>query len=180
MAQTPRSSATPYCTVEQALAYHDVRQWADLCSDEGTRGNAGTLADANAADGKRMLQLLMSASGEVEERCFRGERYKPEDLQALTGVSAARLQEIVANLAFWRACKRRWGAKARRSDVPGAVDAEEALEKLGDGEAVFGLVETQAAGNSEVTTLDPGDDRQLVRAARRFFGERACRDRGRD
>ena len=179
MAQTPRSGDTPYCTVEQALAYHDVRQWADLCSDEGTRGNATTLADTGAPDGGRMLQLLRSASGEVEERCFRGERYKPEDLLALTGNSAARLQQLVADLAFWRACKRRW-PRTRRDDVPGAAEAEEALDRLANGEAVFGLVETQAAGTSTVTTLDPGDDRQLVREARRFFGERARRDRGRE
>ena len=173
---TPISGAEPYCDAATALQYHDWRQWADLCSDSDSRGNTTTIVDSGAADGAKLLQLLRSASGEVEEWCLKGGRYAPTDLAALTGNSQARLQELVADLAFWRATKRRW-PDASHSKVAGAEDAEKALVRLGSGETIFGLIEAIEASNPSVTTLDPGDDRRTVRAASRMFGNREPRGR---
>lgn len=172
MAQTPRSGADPYCSVADLFAYRDSRQVLQLILDDDTQADASDAADPEEAAGATLLAILAAASGQVEEYCLRGERYVPADLEALTGNSLARLKELTANLAFWKLSKRRW-PQMRAEECAGAEEALADLKRLGDGETLFGLIETaKAADQPATTTLSLGGANTIVSVANRFFGRR--------
>jgi hypothetical protein len=79
-------SGAPYCTGQAFLDYCDIRPYADLLSDTGYRAGGGIPnPDPNViANSPRLYRLLMSASGEVESACMKGEIYRPVDLATLT------------------------------------------------------------------------------------------------
>jgi hypothetical protein len=173
---TPASSATSYCSVPQFLYYYDWRSVADLVSDLGARATQSSLtSDPNLA------AILLAASGRVESATFRGQRYiidpvsGQNDLASLIGASASTLQKLVADLAF--------GFLFERRPNPGVEPpisyqlAIATLDQLRDGELVFGLVETMAAGHSSHLTENAWNaaGRNLSSfVARRYFGRRGA------
>jgi hypothetical protein len=174
-AQTPitfanGSTTLPYATVLQATSFHDINAWIQLFPDTGNVANTTDLGNVATDAGAKMFLCLSAASGEVEEHCFTGERYIPDDLAALEGNSAARLAEIVADLAFWRAMKRRYPS-VKVADVSGAAEALAALDRLADGETIFGLVQTAEAGLPSLASTVPRGRRRVVNRARRMFGQ---------
>lgn len=168
MPATPATTASPYCTAFQAMQYHDYEQIADLLrdGDDARPSRGGAMASAIFA------QMLLAASGELESACLRGQRYTPEDLNALTGAGAAFLQKTVADLAFWRLMQRRQPASADPERVPGAKQAMESLEALKSGERIFPFLETQLASEQPSTVLpNPGGVGRITGSAfGRIFG----------
>lgn len=165
---TPLSSSSSYCTVAEWLLSHDPRQIGDYVTSDDTRASEASLATHPVA-----LEMLKRASGVIESACFVGERYSPDDLNALTGQSAAMLRGLCAELAFWYLRVRR-NPQSEMSQA--TAEALETIERLKGGDRVFGLVENQEAGLPETDFVTQAQIDTLnlsTTIARRFFGERA-------
>jgi hypothetical protein len=182
MPQTPSGTATPYCSVSQLFDFHDVEMVGDLLREGADpRPSRARIADSAtpSAEYTRLNRLLLSASGKVETACLVSNRYLPEDLAALTNSGAARLQKLVADLTFWELMQRKQPTAARLENVPGALQAEEELERLRKGERVFGLVESGNAGLPSISDPDPSQMYSApTQEASRFFGTHGQRRRG--
>lgn len=174
MAQTPLSGSSPYLTAARLKYYRDTRRVLDLLRDDDTPATWADAVDSTTDPGKRLLAALQGASGEVEEWALAGGRYAPADLAALTGNQLARLEGLVADLAFWRLSVVRH-PDCRPEDVSGAEPALAALARLGEGKTIFGTVEAAAAGVTATADLDRTGDGTTVLEARRYFGDRAKR-----
>lgn len=168
MPMTVTSSTSAYCTPAQAIQMFDVTMWGDLLQDTGTRLTSGqVLTDLNLA-----AELLI-ASGEVEQKALKGERYQPADLAALQSPMTAGgwiLAKIVASIAMRNCLERRDPFSAM---PPAILRAYDMLDELIQGQAIFGFAETQEAGlpstkpfYSDITDAQ----RSPVFKARRLFG----------
>jgi hypothetical protein len=115
---------------------YDMRTVAQLCSDTGAPVIDPT-TDPNLA------AILLDASGTVEMATMVGARYGPADLAALTGAGAAFLKRLVCDIAIGMLYQRR----PHLGEPPAQYTlAMEVLDKLSEGTAVFGLLESQEAG----------------------------------
>lgn len=164
---TVNSSATAYASGSDVLKYIDRRVLGDFLQDDGVRVEAVDLAtDTNLAE------LLLAASGELESRAFKGERYSTTDLAALTGAGLSLLKQIVIYYAVGFAMWRR-NMSAPKNQL--LLWAEERMDRLASGEAIFGLLGPAQAGHEE--NVDPvagstEDLNSIVNQASRFFGSR--------
>lgn len=168
---TPVSSATAYCSAAAFLESYDARTVGDLCSMNGTRVSASALLSDPV-----LARALLGASGMIEAACLVAGRYAPADLQALTGASRAFLERLAADLALGLLIR---GRPDRKLPVPPqfneVVRAGGWLDQLRGGERIFGLQETQDAGqiSADRETQSVVEARRLVtQRARRFFGSR--------
>lgn len=166
MPQTPDSASTSYCSGAEMLEQFDQRLLADWLGDDGNPVSLVGLS-TNARLGK----LLQQASGRLEASCAMGERYKPADLQALTGNAREFLVGLVAAIAF--------GLIARRRGMfdqapPQVKEAEEVLERLSSGALIFPTVEAEKAGHVSITqiTAQQRYDLGLISGNSRYFGQR--------
>lgn len=174
MPQQPLSTTTPYCSVEQFLRFHDWEQVADLVRDGSLpRPTRADLLDANTSAGQLVLQAGLAASGMIESACVIGRRYRPADLQALTGAGRALLEKVTADLWFYLLSQRRMPYTGDPKAIPGAQAALDFLEALRKGDHVFPTEETAEAGLPKVTGWQ--SEKMIfplsVRA-QRFFGFR--------
>jgi hypothetical protein len=137
------------------------------------------MLDTTSSEGAALVGVLLAASGELESACLVGNRYQPADLAALAALTtsaAGRVQKVVADLAFWTLQQRRQPASADPKNCPGALQALEELDRLRNGERIFGFAEAGAAGNPD--TVDPDSSKQsnpLVDNSSRLFGTHADR-----
>jgi hypothetical protein len=161
-------SGSPYLTAAQYIYHRDARPTGDLARDDGTRLDPGSLAGDPTIE-----ELLGAASGELESACGVGRRYTPADLAELSGNSAAYLRHIIAGLAYGYLLDRRGDPSL---PVPAFVTAaRDALERLKEGTAIFGFLETELAGQAKAYYRK---QRQIDQAAlftndpgvRRFLG----------
>lgn len=172
MAQTPAGTATPYCSAARLFQFHDWQQVADLMRDgDAPRPTKLCLLDSTSNEGSQLYAILLAASGELEGACRVANRYSPADLAALTGSGLRRMEKVVADLAFWGCSQFRQPGSADPKDVPGALQAIEELDRLRDGERIFGFVESAAAGLPSTSEPDPSQRPNDVTAlAGRLFG----------
>ncbi len=182
MPQTPIGTATPYCSATQLFRFHDWQQVADLLRDgDNPRPTKSRLLDSASDEGAMLVSILLSASGQLESACLVSNRYLPTDLAALTNSGAARLQKIVADLAFWELMQRRQPGSADPKNVPGAMQALEELDRLRDGERIFGLAESGNAGLPKITEPDSSVQWNPVTTdASRLFGNHSSNSRRRN
>jgi len=169
MAQTPVSSITAYGSWTDLTNAHDERECRQLLRDDDTIETA-----ADPSTNTKYILAAKRASGEIEMRCFKGNRYTPSDLAALTGVSAQSLIGLWADLTHWHLLKRRF-VQLKPDDVPSARMAYEILDMLGEGMLIFGLQETADAGNEDTVDLTTDSNGIHVRPAdvlNRMFGQR--------
>lgn len=163
------------------LDYVDWRIVAECLRDDDDAPPPlrATIVSATSDAGVLLNQLLMAASGELESACLARELYTAADLAALTGATAARLQEIVAGLTLQRLFGRRMPISGRPEDIPAVRSAAEALDRIGKGERIFGLVDQADAGDgmTPITTADTirSRERYTVTEASRYFGSRGQR-----
>jgi hypothetical protein len=172
MSQTPLGTATPYCSAAVLFQFHDAQQVAQLLRDgDGPQPTRARILDPESTEGLILATLLLAASGELESACLIGNRYSPTDLAALTGSGLGRLQKIVADLTFWALMQRRQPGSADPKTCPGALQGLTELDRLRNGERIFGFQDSAAAGLPTVT--DPDTTKQanpLVSNANPFFG----------
>src|SRR5688572_11874066 len=170
----PVSGASAYCTIGEFLDRYDRRIIADWLSDTGVKLTTDALNSST-----RLTEILQDASGLVESACLVGEKYRPEDLAALTGNSKRFLMRLVADLAIGMIRGRR-GYNEEEGVMPQHKAALEMLENIRNGERIFGLAEVMTAGNptSEfITEQDLEQTNLSTFQARRFFGVRNNRTR---
>lgn len=173
MAQTPLGTATPYCTAASLCVYHDGAQICDMLRDgDGPRPSRLAILDGTSDPGAMLATILLGASGELESACLIGDRYSPLDLAALTGSGLQRLTKLVADLAFWTLAQRRQPGSADPDAVPGAKQALAEMDRLRNGERIFGFQESADAGLPKVSLPDVSRNvgSPLVGASSRFFG----------
>lgn len=171
MPQTPLSNAAPYLTAARLWLYRDRRTVLELLKDDDTVPTQADAEDNTTEPGSRLYAALQWGSGEVDAHCQRGKRYVPDDLTALTGNGKARLERLVAVLAFWSLADGRWPLEKLAATTEWAF---ELLKQLADGETVFGFVEAAEAGLPFMTPIEPDQtsDPTVVDIASRFFGSR--------
>lgn len=181
MAKTPLTSATPYCTAARLMQHYDREQVQDLLrTGDAPRPTYLGVTDPTSTEGARLQRVLLAASGKVESACLCGRRYSPADLAALTGAGLARLERLVAAIAFWELSQARMPNTGDPQEVPGAAEAAADLEMLRQGERVFSFDEAAAAGLPATTTPDPSQllgGSSLV-ANNRMFGSAGGSRRG--
>ncbi len=170
MTQTVISGASAYCTPQQFLDRYDLRTVGRLLSDDGK----STLNQMQLLASPILASFLMEASGEVETVCLQGGRYTPADLAALAGTNhGMTLAGLVADLAMWRLWRRR---PSKDDKAPASVeDARDLLQRLGDGEAIFGFQETADAGVLHAGRRHQRDETLLPP---RYYGRGWDSDRG--
>lgn len=157
MPQTPLTGSAPYASPEDLAMFKDYRQTDQLSADGGQSWYEAVVA------------MLAAASGRVEEYVLTGGRYSPADLAALTGNAAARLKELVCELAFFRLKNRRWPTVGDK----GLADVLESLERLAQGVTIFGTVEAVAASKPTTAPFNAAcGEENVVRRAERMFGRR--------
>lgn len=175
MPKTPDVTAVPYLTAAGLWAFVTPEIVGDALrpGQDDPRPSRLALEDTTREPGSTLNNLLLAASGELESAALVGKRYAVADLQALTGSGRQHLYRIVAGLAMWLVGGRLKPATADPGQIPGAVFAHEQLKALRDGEAVFGFVESGAAGLPEVAAPDPTRTRTpaaVVGRSDRLFG----------
>lgn len=180
MAQTPSSSATPYCTTLRLFDYHDWQQIADLLRDgDNPRPTRMRILDQMSAEGAKVLRVGMAAAGDIESACFVGKRYSAADLAALTGNGAAKLEKLNADLWFYGLMENRQPGSADPDKVPGFARSLSMLEMLEAGERIFSFDESAEAGLPKVSEPDPAQQiNPLVAKASPLFGDHVYRNRG--
>lgn len=176
MAITALSTNTPYCSVAQFLALFDWRPVAQLMNDANSNAvTRDNLLDATTTEGARLLEILQTASGEIEGAVMIGGKMSPTDLAALTGASASFLRSIVADLAIGRCYLR------RPADNPWAMQTQTArqlLNALAQGEMIFGTQEAVDASLIDITADLPSNVENrngMVVQMQGYFGTRGNR-----
>ena len=149
MALTPESGSQPYCTPARFLQFYDHRQVGQLVRDDDGEATAAELLTDGA-----LAAALAAASGDVETATMAGRRFAVADLQALAGNGAARLAQIVADLAYGRLLRRRGVAD---SPPPQVAEAEDALDALRSGQRILPFAESADAGSARVARITPFD-----------------------
>lgn len=180
MAKTSASSATAYLPASEFLKRVDVRIVAQLCSDDrtpvNTSGNPPVVDVTGLATNVNLLACINDACGDLEAAAFIGEMYKAEDLQALTGMSLAKLYRILTDLTFCYLMERRPELQVTK---PETFDRSVAwLDLLAQGKRIFAFTETAAAGLMEIqheSTADVDNRQGITWITRDFFGRRANR-----
>lgn len=172
---TPDSSATAYAASTDLIARFDVRTVRELASDVDAPIDAADLATND-----RVLACLKDASGMVEAACTVGERYTPDDLGTLTGVSLQLLKRLVCDLTIGLLFLARPDRKGEPPKV--YLTALETLDDLSSGAKIFGFIEARQAGAPVRVDVETAADverrNDLTIVAQRFFGRRVDRLNG--
>ena len=166
MPQTPDSASSSYCTGDEFLARYDQRIVADMLGDDGN-----PVSLTGLSTNTRLVMFLKQASGRVEASCAMGERYRPADLQALTGNAHEFLAGLVADIAYGLVMSRRG---IFEQAPPHVKEAEETLARLSAGALIFPTTEAEKAGhvsNRNVTQAQR-DSLGLISGNARYFGHR--------
>lgn len=148
MAQTSISSATAFITNQEFVDRYDVRTIGDLLSDLGVRFASGTVVNSTV-----LTQFAAEASGEIEAMAYMGERYKREDLAALTGNSLAYLKRLTADKMLSNMLNRR--PDPTRPIPPNVQQSLAILDKLSLGYAIFALGGAAEAGKKVTVCRTP-------------------------
>lgn len=177
--KTPASATSSYLPAAEFLKRADARTVGQLCSDtEGiTVTPTGLLTDPNLA------AAMASASGELEDAIFVGQKYRLEDLNVLAATpcnAQARLFELLSDLTLGKLLKRRpnFQAMMTQGEMMQIAAAEEELDEIAQGTKIIAFLETMAAGiiDQNILTNDEITQRNLlVVQAERYFGIRADR-----
>lgn len=142
---------TAFATAADMVNHYDVNTLGDLCSDDGTPVAEGGLA-ANA----KMVAALNSATGRIQAAALRAGRYTVQDLEGLTGESAAYLATLTCRLAFWHLWQRKpYTEDQQRQEAK--ANADEALEAIRTGDDCFNVQAAIDAGHPTVSTVSRVD-----------------------
>jgi phage gp36-like protein len=127
-----------------------VRYDIDLVGDLATDDRA-TLNRANVPGHPAVAAALLDASGEIDVALQAGGRYTPAQLASLTGNSAYHLKRIACDIAMALLFRRR---PSIRPDIAETLlkQSTEHLDRLREGENVFGIPEVIEAGTLELAT----------------------------
>lgn len=173
MASDLQSTLVPYASAADLLLVYDQRLVGQTFKTDNTQATESEILSSETVE-----NALLSASGDVESAIMVGGMYTLANLQQLAfpsspsnlTASGRRLKRIVCNIAFWRLWCFRHPFDAVMEKFPGVVEAFADLEKIQDGQAIFGLAGAIDAGLPEtVDWVNPRDYSRHVLQAYRFF-----------
>jgi hypothetical protein len=152
--QTVQSATVPYATPAQFLATYDYRPAGQLVRDDGTQAGSSdlTVPDAN------LQWALMEATGEIEMMASIGQRYSPTDLQNLANsntAGAAILAKMTCDIAAEYLRERRLIPAI--NPYPAYLRAQQKLDALATGGAIFPFTEAAKAGVADNYTFNQTD-----------------------
>lgn len=172
MAPGPLGVLMAYATGDDLLSRYDARVLGDLVRDDGVRSSPAELALDEMVE-----TALSAAEGELNSRVLKGNRYRVEDLSALSGPDSEFLKDIVCTLAFFWLHRRRSWVEISDSMREARKMVNETLKALSEGEAIFNLEGTRNAGVAKVEAVSRVElerDWNLLRdvAAGKFYPRR--------
>jgi hypothetical protein len=133
---------TVLATIEDLANRYDERTLGQFATDEDDL----VLTRDEILEHPKLLQIMSSAAGRVKAALLCGERYKPEQLESLTGDDREFLVELVCTCAMARIFGRRPGLHEDQAKACNAeVDAY--LEQLRQGKNLFNLPSHRTAAN---------------------------------
>lgn len=156
--------------VDLVLRY-DVRRLGDLILDDDTRAEPGAIS------GHPVVQAMLSdATGLINSALLAGDRYSLIDINifgtALSEASKNLLKRMCCDLAYGLLLARRgYSATDTSAMAPRYMEAKELLEQLKQGDRIFDLLTTKAAGlvqQAKISSKVPLFSRELDR----YFGLR--------
>lgn len=160
-----------YLQPQEIVTYYDVRRVCGLVSDTGTPIAVSDLSDDTTDGFKAVQNLIRAVSARIDTRVQQGKRYARADLEALaftarTTLSSdpnydanwkrfAVLNQLTADLFFGDLIARRgFSSDQFKTMAPRFVEAQELLEQLYNGVAIFDLDDPKAAGVPSIQTID--------------------------
>lgn len=161
MTMTIDSGASAYASPDDLFARFDLRVIADWVSVDGRRyagASNGTVTAATLAANTKVTTPLKTASGYVESIAAQGGKYTAGDLAALSASStngSELLKDIVCAIAM-----RKIGLHRVTQDpaIMSAIgEAQEWLDLLARGQAIFPFTQTQDASVIEGHQVTPAE-----------------------
>lgn len=161
MAQTPFSAVSSYVSSQNFLLCYSWSIVSNMLRKAPNYPNPSYSAciDSTNPAGAMLQFHLNNGAGEIESACTVAQRYSPDDLAALRGVSQVMLWKLNAARGMWSLAHFLKPLTARPEDVPFAKESFEILQLLRDGELIFGMRETMEAG---LPTIQPPNPAQLI------------------
>lgn len=148
-----------YASGTDLIARYDVDLVGDLATDsrESIEQSAVPMLPLVAT-------ALEDASGMIDVNLAVGGRYKPEDLQGLTGNSVSHLKRITCDIAMGLLLQRRTDPRYQELAEKVVSGARQNLTALARGENIFGIPALQNAGTIEYQTVSAVtiDDRNAL------------------
>lgn len=160
-----------YASPQDFIDRMDVRRLGDLGLDTGTRATPTQLLTNT-----RLQDSLDDASGMIDATLLRAGRYQPKDLTTLTGTTSfgnKLLIRITVNIAYGLLLEARgYSEEEQGSMAPGFTKALAYLDRLENGEWIFGIPPVIDAGGSaqNVNAYLSSKVVLLTQATRRYFG----------
>lgn len=138
-------------TPDQFILRYDKNRVADLL----TTDTASPVDPENLSGDACLLALIDDACGEVDAAVTVGNKYTVDELEDLTGTSAAFLVRLCADLT-WGYCLafKGLGDADVKAQAPRYAEAKRLLEEIANGSMVFGVAASREAGLPFVTTPD--------------------------
>lgn len=146
---------TAYAEPSDLISRYDVAVLGDLVADDGIRVSASDLEDDAV-----LLEVLQTASGQVEAAMLCGNRYSPDELSGLTGNSASHLKQIVCLIAIAILFERRPAVNSMHADLY-LKRADAYLEDLRHGKNLFNLAEALVDANPTISGPSSIDYRNI-------------------
>jgi phage gp36-like protein len=176
------STSAAFATGDDLIVYRDWRHVGDLLNDDDTR--PGSSDEVSGHD--TVAVALKTATAEIENAVYRGNRYTRADLEHLVGdasVASNMLKQLTCDLAFWILVKRR-KPDALPAAVAGVQSALNTVEALRLGEAIFPFFETADSAAMDIAPFDSEQTKStyvyepISRTSVRMFGTRSRDLRG--
>jgi len=144
-----------YAEPSDLISRYDVNIIGQLVTDDGLQ-----VSESDLEDDAVLLEVLQTASGQVEASMLCGARYSPDDLSDLTGNSASYLKHIVCLIAMALLFERRPAVNSVHAETY-LERATKYLEDLRHGKNLFNLEESIHDANPTVDGPSSVDYRSL-------------------
>lgn len=160
-----------YLLPSEIVTYYDTRRVCGLISDTGTPIATGDLSDSTSDGFIAVQRLIRAISARIDTRVQQGKRYDRTDLEGIAFAARttdpadptydanwkrfAVLNQLTADLFFGDLVARRgYSSEQFKTMAPRFTEAQEMLEALYNGVAIFDLDDPKDAGVVSVQTLD--------------------------
>lgn len=156
-----------YATGSDLIARYDVDLVGDLATD-----SREPIEQSAVPNLPLVTTALLDASGMIDVNLATGGRYKPADLETLTGNSVNHLKRITCDIAMGLLLQRRTDMKYQELAEKVVAGSKQHLMALARGENIFGIESVLNAGSIEYQTISSVtiDDRNtLTTRLNRYF-----------
>ncbi len=148
-----------YATGSDLIARYDVDLVGDLATD-----SREPIEQSAVPNLPLVATALLDASGMIDVNLSTGGRYKPSDLDQLTGNSVYHLKRITCDVAMGLLLQRRTDMKYQELAEKVVAGSKQHLMALARGENIFGISAVVDSGFIEYQTISSVtiDERNLL------------------